>query len=200
MKYVDEFVKDPNPKNEEHVRIVQNYANELVLQFQFLPTFTKSEIVKLLDQHDPGIITINSVIASLQSHETIKVLNWLKGNKALGKPNDKYVIYNGMTMKFYHLEKPRNLKCTQCGDDVLREEIHVSASDSASKIIHTLKQRGYKENPDMVPFATLQEFNGIKEVDFDQTIRENEMRDFELVTMAGFVEGEIFITLRVSKE
>src|SRR6056297_2956706 len=118
MRYVDEFGEDPNPKNEEHIQIVQNYANELALKFQFLPTFTKSEIVKLLDMHDPGIITINSVIASLQSHETIKVLNWLKGNEALGKPSDKYVIYNGMTMKFYHLDKPRNLKCTQCGNGV----------------------------------------------------------------------------------
>ncbi len=199
MAFVEEFENDPNPKNEKHVEYLQMYANQLAMKFQFLPVFEKPEIVKLIDRHDPGIITINSVIASLQSHEAIKILNYLKGNRALGIPSDKYVIYNGMTMKFYYLEKRRNPECTQCGDGAKRETITVMKTNTAQVILDTLIAKGYALDPDALPIFTLQDFDGIREVDMEETIAENHLRHLELITVAGIKGGEVFVTLQIAK-
>ena len=42
------------------------------------------------------------------------------------------------------------------------------------------------------------DFDNVLEVNLDVTPYQNELRDLELVTAAGFKNGEIFITLHIS--
>ncbi|MHA1266700.1 MAG: HesA/MoeB/ThiF family protein [Candidatus Helarchaeota archaeon] len=198
MKFQEEFNVDPNPKNREHIRYIQKYANSLVEKHDFPPPFTEGEVYQLVDQHDPGIITINAVIASLQSHETIKILHWKAGNHNLGKPVSSYIVFNGMTMKFYHIEKKRNPNCLQCGDQVRRVDITMNSKTPCKEIITTLARMGYTPDPDLDPLLTILDFNNIVEVNLALTPKQNRLRNLELLTAAGFKEGEIFITLHLT--
>ncbi len=197
MLFEEIYNENPDPKSIKDITFIQDEANKLVKKHNFLPEFTKSEIIKIVDRHDPGIITINSVISAMQSHETIKILHWLKDNEALGIPSRQYIIFNGMTMKFYSIEKKRNPKCIQCGEKVLREEITVNKKSKCEDIIQNLTNRGYHEDPEMEPILTLMDFNDIRVIDTEKSVKANELRDLELITAAGFKEGQILVTLRI---
>ena len=198
MKFEDLNSNPPNPKNLNEVKFLQDHANELVKKYGFDPVFKEKEIIQVIDHHDPGIITINAVIASIQSHEVIKILNYLAGNEGLGIPTKQYVIYNGMTTHFYHLDKPRNEKCSQCGDDVLREEIYLRKEQPLQTIIEALKKK-YTLDPDMEPILTVPDFNTIRELDLEKTVTENKIFSLSLLTLSGFEEGGIYVTVRVFK-
>lgn len=197
MAFEEKFDKEPNPKDREDVSFLQKEANVLAEKHNFLPLFKKEEIVEILDQHDPGIITINSIIASYQSHETVKVLHWLAGKAGLGEPIRDYIVMNAMTMKNYSIKKNRNPECYQCGEDVNREVLKVDKGSKCQKIIELLKGKGYTVDPYMEPILTVMDFNTIREINLEKTIKENRIRDLELLTAAGFKEGEIFITLNI---
>ena len=197
MLYKDKFDKDPDVKNLEVINFIQEEANSLVEKHNFPPNFSKSDIIKILDRHDPGIITINSIISALQSHEAIKILHWLKDNDALGIPGKSYIIFNAMTMKFYQIEKKRNPNCIQCSHNVRRENITVNSNNLCQIIIDKLIEKGYELNPDMEPIITILDFNDINIIDLDTTILENGLRDLELITVAGFNGGEIFVNLNL---
>ncbi len=196
MLFQETFNEDPDVKTVEHVEFVQNEANRLARLHNFLPEFTKADIVKVLDRHDPGIITINAVISSIQSHEVIKIVNWLKGNRALGEPMKDYLIFNGMTMKFYHIEKSRNPGCFQCGDNVKRIEMEVDPDEHVKRVIEKLVSMGFVIDKDMEPVLTINDFNSVKVIDVDISCNENELRPLDLVTVGGFSGGEIFLTLK----
>ena len=197
MAFQDKFDRDPDPKNVNEIKFIQKVANELVLQHNFLPEYTKDDIVKIIDRHDPGIITINAVISAMQSHEAIKILHWQKGHKGLGKPIRSYVIFNGMTLRFYHIEKNRNPKCSQCGKAVRRVSIKLRTQSPSINIINTLEKNGFELDPDFEPIITLLDFNDIQMIDLDQTPGENGLRNCELLTVAGFKGGEIYVTLKI---
>ncbi|MBD3254687.1 MAG: hypothetical protein GF383_06320 [Candidatus Lokiarchaeota archaeon] len=198
MSFNETYERDPNPKNIKEIEFIQKEANRLATKHKFLPIFSKDEVVKIIDRHDPGIITINAVISALQSHETVKVLHWLRGNNALGEPKKSYVIYNAITLKFYEIKKKRNPSCFQCGDNVKREIVSLSYNDKCSKIIKILSQKGYAINPELEPILTIMDFDDIKEIDLSLTAHQNELRDLELIVAAGFDEGEIFVTLNIN--
>ena len=197
MAFQERFDKDPNPKDINDIKFIQKVANELVNKHNFLPEFTKDEIVKIIDRHDPGIITINAVISALQSHEAVKILHWKNGYKGLGEPIKSYVIFNAMTMKFYHIEKIRNPKCSQCGKTVRRVTVKLSAQSPAINIINTLRKNGFELDPDFEPLITLLDFNNIQIVDLEQSPIENGLRNCELLTVVGFKGGEIHVTLKL---
>ncbi|MBN1216432.1 MAG: ThiF family adenylyltransferase [Candidatus Lokiarchaeota archaeon] len=198
LLYQEKYDNEPNIKNIDTIEFLQKEANALVNEYHFEPGFSKSEIIKILDRHDPGIITINSIISALQSHEAIKILHWLKNNDALGEPIKSYMILNAMTMRFYQIEKKRSKVCIQCGENVIREDILVHSNESAECIINILKQKGYKLNEDMEPIMTVLDFNNINILDTDKTILENNLRNLELVIVAGFEEGEILVNLNLN--
>jgi molybdopterin/thiamine biosynthesis adenylyltransferase len=197
MAFQEKYDRDPDPKEVNEVIFVQKIANELVHKHNFLPEYTKDDVVKILDRHDPGIITINAVISALESHEVVKVLHWQKGHKALGEPIKSYVIFNAMTMNFYHIEKKRSPICTQCGKAVRRVVIKLRAQSPSINIIKTLEKNGFELDPEFEPVITLLDFNDINIVDLDLTPTENRLRNFELLTVAGFKGGEIFVTLKI---
>ena len=196
MAFQEKFERDPNPKDINDVSFIQEVANKLVNKHNFLPEFNKDDIVKIIDRHDPGIITINSFISALQSHEAVKILHWKKGHKGMGETIKTYVIFNAMTMKFYHIEKDRNPKCSQCGKSVRRVSLKLNIKSPLSNVIKTLEKNGFELDPEFEPIITLLDFNDIQMVDLDQTSMENGLRNCELLTVAGFKGGEIFVTLK----
>lgn len=200
MKFEDLNSNLPDPKNLNEVKFLQDHANELVEKYGFEPSFGEKEIIQIIDHHDPGIITINAVIASIQSHEVIKILNFLAGNEGLGIPTKQYIIYNGMTTRFYHLDKPRNTKCTQCGSAVLHEEFYLRKDQPLQTIVDGLKMKGFEVDPDMEPTLTFPDYNSIRELDLEKTIVENNLHPLSLLTVSGFEKGDIFVTVRVFKD
>lgn len=196
MAFKDKFDRDPNPKIVEDIRFIQKVANELVVKHQFLPEYTEGDIVKIIDRHDPGIITINATISALQSHEAVKILHWKKGHKGLGKPITDYVIFNAVTMKLYHIEKNRNPKCSQCGKNVRRVVIKMRESSPCMNIVKTLEKNGYKLESEFEPVLTLLDFNDIIVLDLEESPIQNGLRNYEFLTVAGFEGGEIYVTLK----
>jgi len=197
MAFKESFNEDPDLKNIKHVEYLTQRANDLATQYNFLPLFTPSDVIKILDRHEAGIITINAVIASLQSHEVLKILHWQANNKALGQPVRDYVVFNGMTMKIYHVEKKRNPHCRQCGSKARRVTITLKSSNRASEILYAIENLNYLRDPDMVPILTIMDFNQVREIDPNRTIAENKLRDNEIITAAGFKGGEIQVILRI---
>lgn len=197
MAFKEKFDRDPNPKDVNDIKFIEKVANELVIKYDFLPEYTEDDIVKILDRHDPGIITINAVISALQSHEAVKILHWNKGHKGLGEPIKNYVIFNAMTMKFYHIEKPRNPECSQCGKNVRRLAIKMNTQSPCINIIKTLQKNGFELQSDFEPVLTLLDFNDIKVIDLEKNPIDNGLRNYEFLTVAGFKGGEIYITLKL---
>ena len=197
MAFQDKYDKDPNPKNIKDINFIQEIANELVKEHNFLPEYTKDDIVKIIDRHDPGIITINAIISALQSHEAIKILHWKRGHKGLGKPISSYVVFNGMTMMFYHIEKKRRTDCSQCGKSVRRIIIKLRVQSPLSNIIKMLENNGFELDTDLEPVITLLDFNDVQMIDLEQNAGENCLRNCELLTVIGFKGGEIYVTLKI---
>jgi molybdopterin/thiamine biosynthesis adenylyltransferase len=197
MAFQEKFDKDPNPKDINDVKFIQEYANDLVKKHNFLPEYTADDVVKIIDRHDPGIITINAVISALQSHEAIKILHWQQGHKGLGEPIMNYVIFNAMTMMFYHIPKKRNAECTQCGNNVRRVSIKISTRSPCINIVKILEKNGYELDPDFEPVITLLDFDNVRMVDLEETPVENNLRNLEFLTVAGFKGGEVFVTLKL---
>ncbi|TXT66304.1 MAG: putative E1-like ubiquitin activating protein [Promethearchaeota archaeon] len=198
MAFKEKYDREPNPKEIKDIKFIQKVANQLVEEHDFPPKFTKSDIIQIIDRHDPGIITINALISAMESHEAIKIIHWKNGHKSLGRPVTSYIVLNAMTMKLYHIEKRRNIHCTQCGEHVKRVRVQIKSSSPCKKIINLLLENGYELDPDYEPVLTVLDFNNIKLVDLDKTPTENELRNFELITAAGFKDGgEIFITLNL---
>jgi molybdopterin/thiamine biosynthesis adenylyltransferase len=197
MAFREEFDRDPNPKDMNDMKYIQKVANELVNKHNFLPEYTEDDIVKIIDRHDPGIITINAVISALQSHEVVKIIHWKKGHKGLGEPIKDYVIFNGMTMKLYHIEKNRNPECSQCGRNARRVIIKMKSNSPCMNIIKILNNHGYKLEENFEPVITLLDFNDIQVIDLEMNAIENQLRNLEFLTVAGFVGGEIYVTLKL---
>jgi len=197
MAYQEKFEKDPDPSNIKDIEFIQNIANELSEKHNFPPLFTKADIVKVIDQHEPGIITINAVISALQSHETIKILHYLKGNNSLGEPVKTYTIFNGMRMQFYSIKQKRRPDCSQCGDHVNRVEVEMDNNELCQVIIDRLEKKGFKIDEDMLPTLTVMDFNDVKEINVDLSAKDNDLRNLELISIAGFQEGDILLTLKL---
>ena len=197
LVFKEKFDRDPNPKDVIDIKFIQKYANNLVKKHNFLPEYSKGDIVKIIDRHDPGIITINAVISALQSHETVKILHWNRSQKGVGKPIKSYVVFNGITMKFYHILKPRNPQCSQCGKKVRRVTIKLRFHSPCMNIFNLLKKNGFELDPDLEPVITLLDFNDIKMIDLEKSPAENGLRNYEFMTAAGFKKGEILVTLKL---
>ena len=196
MAFKERFDRDPDPKSIENIRFIQKVANELVSKHNFLPEYTEDDIVKILDRHDPGIITINATISALQSHEAVKILHWKKGHKGLGEPITSYMIFNAVTMKLYHIKKKRNPECSQCGKNVRRVAIKMKNSSPCMNIIKTLEKNRFELESEFEPVLTLLDFNDIIVLDLEQSPIQNSLRNYEFLTVAGFKGGEIYVTLK----
>ncbi|TFH26909.1 MAG: hypothetical protein E4G98_06610 [Promethearchaeota archaeon] len=200
MAFEEQYSREANAQSLEDVLYLQIYANELAEKFGFNPPYTQKEIVNIVDHHEPGIITINAVIASLQSQEVLKILYNLKGNNAIGLDSKQYIIYNGMTARFYYIDRPRNPECLQCGDHVMREMFYLRKDQPLSTIISALQMKGYTLDEEMEPILTIPGFDTLRILNLEKNAKANQLHSLSLLTLSGFSEGDVYVTIRIFKE
>ncbi|MHA1144447.1 MAG: ThiF family adenylyltransferase [Candidatus Helarchaeota archaeon] len=144
MKFKELTNRDPNVEKMRELQWILKQANAWCKQYNW-EFFTLDEIIHLIDVHEPAIITINSVIAAIQSHEVVKILHWLNepnNERNLGPPLMQYLIYNGMTGSFYALEKKRNPECMVCGPNAKRIQLKMSTHEPIQNIVKKLQKKG----------------------------------------------------------
>jgi ubiquitin-activating enzyme E1 C len=190
--------RPPDTSVKEEMIIVLDYANNLAKEhFPEQGLFTVDEAVKMVDQHDPTIITINAVVASLQSQEALKILHHVKGIK-LGTVNIDYVIYNGLVGKFYYIEKPPNKKCALCGSNAtVIEEISIPASSTVDMLLSIIKNKGYSYEPDFEPSFWLIDKKDPEDVELNKTLKEQNVRNCETLYVTGLLKNNEEIDLYI---
>jgi molybdopterin/thiamine biosynthesis adenylyltransferase len=189
----------PNEVNE-----VTSYANKLREEyFPSNPPFTTNQIIQIIDNHEPTVITINCVMASLQSQEAVKVLHHLhtpQEEKKLGNILLNYTIYNGLTGKFYDFEKPRNPKCEICGESKTPlHRIKAKQNSSLSELINWFaKEKKISIDPEFPPTIFRIDTSSVEEINIEQTIFEAGIRDYETILVTGFDDGsQLYLTLKL---
>ena len=183
--------RPPDTAQKEEVKIALDYANKLVKEhFPDSGLFTIDEAVKMIDQHDPTVISINAVIASIQTQESLKLLHHIKGIE-LGTVNPEYLIYNGLVGKFFYLEKPPNKNCLLCGDHApVIEEIELPSSSTLDMLYPILKQRGYSYDLDFLPSFWLVDKKEMSEAKKDNTLKEQGIRNYETIYVSGLSKDD----------
>jgi len=204
LNFEQEHGRPPNILKSSEVKEVREYANQLLKQY--FPTqedFSVNQIIQIIDNHEPTVITINCVMASLQSQETVKILHHLHSvseTPKLGSLQLNYVIYNGLTGKFYELEKPINPKCEMCGPDrTAIYKIRVKRTLNLLQIIQKLaKEKNLTVDPEFPPTIFKIDSSNVTEIDPDQTIQEADLADYETVFITGFDDNsQIYITFKL---
>ncbi len=190
--------RPPDTSVKEEMIIVLDYANNLAKEhFSEQGLFTLDEVVKMVDQHDPTIITINAVIASLQSQEALKILHHVKGIK-LGTINTDYVIYNGLVGKFFYIEKPPNKKCMLCGSNAtIIEEVTIPETSTVDMLLSIIKNKDYKYDPECEPSFWLIDKKDPEDIELDKTLKEQSIRNFETLYVTGLLKNNEEIDLYI---
>ncbi|MHA1945436.1 MAG: HesA/MoeB/ThiF family protein [Candidatus Hodarchaeales archaeon] len=204
LKFEQDHGRPPDILNSSEVIKVQEYANQLLNQhFPTQRDFSENQIIQIIDNHEPTVITINCVMASLQSQEAVKILHHLHTESEtarLGSLQLNYVIYNGLTGKFYELEKPKNPKCEMCGPD--RTPIYKIRAKKSFKLLKILEKISTEKNipidPEFPPTIFKIDNSNVTEIDPKQTIQEAELADYETVFITGFDDNsQIYLKFKL---
>ena len=200
LYYESKHERPPDVRDESAMRVVVDYANSLVdKHFPGSEYFTLDDAVNLVDRHEPTVITINAVIASLQSQEAVKLIHHLKGAR-LGTVNDEYTIYNGLTGKFFYIPKPRNKKCQLCGPEALPiEHIEIPWSSTVNTVLQLLRSRGYDYDEEMPPGVYRIDTKDMYALDSNGTLQEQNLRSAETLYITGLTGGSEDIYLKISR-
>lgn len=203
-----QFEKDHNHPVDiliaSEVTTVRDYANKLLTEY--FPTaipFTNDQIIQIVDNHEPTVITINAVMASLQSQEAVKILHHLHTSdkdRKLGSLQLNYMIYNGLSGKFYEFEKPINTNCAMCGSK--RSPIyHVKAKRHyllKELIICLSQEKSLDFDEEFPPTIFRIDSSNIEELDWTLSISEAKLRDYESLFVTGFADGtQLYLNLKL---
>ena len=110
------------------------------------------------------------------------------------------MIYNGLTGKFYDLEKPRNPDCTMCGNTrTPLYKIKVKSQFQLKKIITKLAQeKKLLIDPEFPPSIFRIDSSEINEVDWNLSLAEARLRNHETILVTGFEDGtQSYLTLKI---
>ncbi len=183
----------------DEIKIVINYANDLVKKhFPSEKSFSYDDAVKIIDRHDATVIVVNAVMAALQSMETIKILHSIKG-KSIGTPLKDYTIYNGLTGKFYFVEKPKNNKCTLCGPNApsfkrFRFTPHLALESQLSG----LKRFGFELDPEEILVIVRLDSPALEALDSELTPKECNLQNGETLLISGLKDDkELYVKVMV---
>jgi ubiquitin-activating enzyme E1 C len=204
LYFESEHNRPPDTTKLEEVKIALDYANNLVREhFPDTGEFTLDEAVKMIDQHDPTVISINAVIASIQSQEALKMLHHSKGIE-LGVVNPEYVIYNGLVGKFFYIEKPPNENCPSCGKYApVIEEVDLPETATLDMLYPILKNRGYYFDPEFLPGFWLMDRKEMTEAKRSNSLKEQNIRNYETVYVTGLSknneEKDVYIRIKLKK-
>ncbi|UCG01499.1 MAG: ThiF family adenylyltransferase [Candidatus Heimdallarchaeota archaeon] len=187
----------------KEISAVREYANTLLkAYFPESQPFSTDQVIQIVDNHEATVITINCVMASLQSQEAVKILHHIhtpKNEKKLGSLQLNYVIYNGLTGKFYEMEKPRNSNCTMCGNTrAPLYRIKVKPNFLLKKIVTKLAQeKKYLIDPDFPPSIFRIDTSEVNEIDWKLNLSEAKLRNYETILVTGFEDGtQIYLSLK----
>ncbi|MFX0013200.1 MAG: ThiF family adenylyltransferase [Promethearchaeota archaeon] len=204
LKFEQDYNRPVNILKQDEVDTIREYANHLLKQyFPGSQPFTTDQIIQIIDNHEPTVITINCVMASLQSQEAVKILHHLHTppeKRKLGTLQLNYVIYNGLTGKFYEIEKPKNPDCTMCGNNHSPlYRIKVNSKANIQKIINKLaEEKKLTIDPEFPPIVFRIDNSDINEIDTNQSIFEAGIRDYETILVTGFDDGtQSYIKLKI---
>ena len=199
--------KQGRPVNILHPKEVQDvvsYANKLLKEhFPQEAPFSVNQVIQIIDNHEPTVITINCVMASLQSQEAVKILHHLHTasyENKLGNIQLNYLIYNGLTGKFYEIETPRNPKCEMCGNErtpIFR--IKVKPKMLFTGLIEKFaKEKKYPIDSEFPPMIFRIDSSELGEISSEQTISKAGIKDCETVLVTGFDDGsQVYLTLKL---
>ncbi len=185
--YESENGRLPEADKLDEVKIVLDYANKLLKEhFPHEEPFTVDDAVKKIDHHEPAIITINAVIASIQSQDVLKILHHIHGTE-LGLLPYHYTIYNGLGSNFFSFPKPQNKKCDTCGPNAPRViKLKTPKSTTLSTILLLLSKKGFKYDPEFEPMVWRVDAKDMEEIETNMTLSEAKIRDQETLMITGF--------------
>ena len=199
--------QSPDIWNEQDMAFVQEFCNKLVVEhFPHEQPYSMDEIIQIIDHHEPTVITINAVMASLQSQEAIKILHHIHNDGStskLGSLNKNYIIYNGLTGKFFEIEKAPNPQCLTCGPDASPLfKLRVKASnDFASTLLKFIEKKGYTYDKEFPPNVfRVDSVDGLDEVELQGTFADTGLRNFETVYVTGLEENSFYVQFNILKE
>ena len=204
LKFEQDHGRPPDIHNSSEVARVLKFANRLLHQhFPGQQDFTENQIIQIIDNHEPTVITINCVMASLQSQESVKILHHLNAKSEkdwLGSLQLNYVIYNGLTGKFYEFEKPKNPKCEMCGPG--RTPIYKIKTSKSYKLLPIIERLSKDKNipldPEFPPTIFKIDNSNVTEIDPEQTVQEAEIADYETVFITGFDDNsQIYLKFKL---
>ncbi len=199
--------KKGRPVNILHSNEVQEvvaYANKLLRKhFPREDPFSVNQVIQIIDNHEPTVITINCVMASIQSQEAVKILHHLRTPKtedSLGSIQLNYLIYNGLTGKFYEIEKPRNPKCEMCGER--RTPIYRIKVKKKYPLVQLIKRfsedKKYPIDSEFPPTIFKIDSSELGEISLEQTVSKAGIKDCETVLVTGFDDGsQVYLTLKL---
>jgi ubiquitin-activating enzyme E1 C len=206
LKFEQDHGRPPSILSSSEVHEVREYANKLLtVNFPGTREFTTDQIIQIIDNHEPTVITINCVMASLQSQEAVKILHHLHASSdtsKLGSLQLNYMIYNGLTGKFYELEKPRNPKCEMCGPDrTSLYKIKTRSNYHLNQLINRLaSEKNLSTDSEFPPTVFRIDSSEVTEIDLELTISEAKIRDYETLLITGFDDGaQIYLTLKLEE-
>ncbi len=184
LKFQKENNRLPDINTRDEIIQVTAYANKLIDQyFPHESPFSIDEIIQLVDHHEPAIITINSIIAAIQSHEALKILHHLKG-APLGVVNLDYLIYNGLNSSFYKIERKPNPKCQLCGENSLPLlKVRIQPQRTFQELLVRLKKRGYQIDSDVL--ITRIEAPNLEMIEFSEAIGGQGIINGEILLISG---------------
>lgn len=202
--FESKFARPPNTNSKEEMEIVLEYANSLLKEhFPKESQFGLDEAVAMIDFHEPTIITVNAVIASIQSQEAVKVLHHLKG-KRLGEICKEYTVYNGITGKFFYLEKPKNPKCQLCSNAAPPlVTLKVPPTLVIQNLEVLLQKKGFKPDPDQQPSLYRIDSSEMEPLTLENTLKEERVRNGETLYAMGFLQNgkdtDIYVKINYSE-
>ncbi|MFX1511428.1 MAG: ThiF family adenylyltransferase [Promethearchaeota archaeon] len=197
LYFEDRYGRTADILNPDELGEVLEYANKLLQEhFSGAQPFTADQVAHLIEFHEPTVITINCVMASLQSQEAVKILHHHNNpqSKKLGSLQLNYTIYNGLTGKFYEIEKPVNPNCSLCGSDrTPLYKIRVKPGYSLINIISKItREKNLVIDPEFPPTIFRIDSSEVTEINLDQTISKAALRSFETILVTGFEEDKQF--------
>ena len=188
------------------MHFVQDYCNQLVAEhFPSEKPYSVDEIIKIIDHHEPTVITINAVMASLQSQEAVKILHYIHSkdsSQQLGSLNKNYVIYNGLTGKFFEIQKAPNPECFTCGPEApVLHKLRVNSNQDFAKTINKFaEKKGYTVDPEFPPSVfKVDTMDGLDEVEMQGTFADTGLRNFETVYVTGLDDKSFYLQLNILK-
>ncbi|MHA1232297.1 MAG: ThiF family adenylyltransferase [Candidatus Helarchaeota archaeon] len=129
-EFGNKFNRRPDFDKDEDVEWLVKKSNEIAKKFDFKPDFKFEDMENILKNKMPAIQTTTAIVASIQSHEVLKILHKLKGGDIGPIMNPPYLNYNGVYGVFDYIDIAKDPNCLHCGEGKI-ETIEITIKRNA---------------------------------------------------------------------